>query len=362
MNILRGAMSILAAIVSHPPQSSSDEDISFGLNALGPAIEQFPNFLEMLVSRLSSADHALCANSLQLINALMRESVMNGTDEEWPIFIKRMKELGAIKAVYTLMQGSGLQDLAGPLVDFQTLMKLLLRKWRDVPVDLERPEHKRQFKTIYLGANPERRRNKTDDADGEEQHRQRDPERWRRIGFQTAHPAEEFEETGFLGMMDLTDCIKASEDGFRRLLQEQSTTPADRRCPIAKASLAVSSILFDHFEIERPDSEEAHRSSGQYDKVFKPSLLQWPRLHTAGLQAFFRLWATTGAHVEDFTKIEELVRILIEQVVGSALRTQDVSEIEQELANYELRELRKLQMDLLELTHEDIWGQHLRWV
>lgn len=350
-------MSILAAVVSHP---ASNSNASYGLNALAPAIELYPTFLEMLVGRLSSADHALCANSLQLINALMRDSIMNGTDDEWPIFIKRLKELGAIKAVYVLMQGSGLQDLAGPLLDFQTLMKTLIRKWKDVPVDLEKPDHKRQMKAIYLAANPERRRKRSEDMDAEAQPRPRDPEKWRRVGFETSNPVDEFEGAAFMGMADLTDYVLASGDGFRRLLLEQSTRPADERCPIAKASLAVSVILFDHFEIERPDADESHRTSSNYDKIFRPTLLQWPRLHTAGLQAFFRLWSATGAKTDDFSKIEELVRILIEQVVGSASRTRDISEVEQELANFDLRELRKLQMDLLELTHEDVWGQHLR--
>jgi len=59
-----------------------------------------PQFLEMLVSRLSSADHALCANSLQLINSLMRDAITNDVDGEWPRFIKRLQDLGVIKAVF----------------------------------------------------------------------------------------------------------------------------------------------------------------------------------------------------------------------------------------------------------------------
>lgn len=349
-------MSILAAVVSHPPHDS----IASGVSALNPALAHFPTFLDMLVTRLSASDHGLCANSLQLINALMRDSFTNGTDEESETFVKKMKDLGAIKAVYTLMQGSGLQDLAGPLLDFQTLMKMLLRQWRERPVDVERPEHKRLMKLVYLAANPERRRSKIEETDGEIYPKNRDPEKWRRIGFETSHPADEFGESGFLGLLDLTDYIGASEEAFRRLLLEQSIIPLNERCPVAKASSAVSVILYDHFEIERSDVDQAHQSGGHFEKSFKPTLLQWPRLHTAGLQAFFRLWTATSAKAEDFSKIEELVRILIEQVVGSASRMQDVSEVEQELANFDLREIRKLQMDLLELTHEDVWGQHLR--
>lgn len=104
VNILRGAMSVLVAIVSHSQHGTSSEPTSqpgpFGFRALKPAIAVYPEFLEMLVNRLSSADHALCANSLQLINSLMRDAITNDSDTEWPKFIRRLQDLGVIKAVY----------------------------------------------------------------------------------------------------------------------------------------------------------------------------------------------------------------------------------------------------------------------
>lgn len=102
VNILRGAMSILVSIVSHPHMSSTRGSYTgpFGFRALKPAIGAHPQFLEMLVSRLSSADHALCANSLQLINSLMRDAITNDANNEWPRFIKRLQDLGVIKAVF----------------------------------------------------------------------------------------------------------------------------------------------------------------------------------------------------------------------------------------------------------------------
>ena len=90
-------MSILAAIVSRPHRASQPD--SFGFRALKPAIAMHPNFLEMLVNRLSSADHALCANALMLINALMRDAIVLDTDGDWPKFIKKLQDLGVIKDV-----------------------------------------------------------------------------------------------------------------------------------------------------------------------------------------------------------------------------------------------------------------------
>ncbi|TGO30195.1 hypothetical protein BPAE_0007g00730 [Botrytis paeoniae] len=390
VNILRGAMSILVAIVSHPQSSGGRIKIpgAFGFRALRPAVAVYPQFFEMVVSQLNSADHLLCANALMLLNALMRDSITNdngqgkdnvskssGTGEEWPKFIKRLQDLGVIKAAYNLMQSSALQDLSHPLLEFQSLTKVLLGKWKEVKVDLERPEHRRALKGLHLASAPEKKdlsngaSAKVDTLENGDKKgsRKHNPEKWRRLGFETESPAWEFEATGFLGMMDLTDYVRKNEDGFQKLLLEQSSKPLNERCPIARASLIVTSILYDHFEVDKSDAEDAKTylvldGVKNYDKIFRPLLLQWSRLHSASLQAFFRLWKATGAEQDDFIKVAELVRILVEQVVGQASRTKDVLEVEEELAEFEYSKLRKLQMELLELTFEDEWGQHLQQV
>ena len=368
MNILRGAMSILVAIVSHPHTSVSKvaQPDGFGFRALKPAIAIYPQFLEMLVSRLSSADHALCANALQLINSLMRDAILSSSDTEWPKFIKQLQDLGVFNAIYDLMQSTALQDLAHPLLDFQTLTKVLLRKWRDVPVNLERSDHRRALKGLHLASNPEKAPASIVNGD-EETARKHNPEKWRRLGFETEKPGWEFEEVGYLGMKDLADYVRRNEDGFQRLLLEQSSQSLEHRCPIARASLAVTAILYEHFEVDKSDLEDAKNylaleSRSSIDKTFKPLLLQWPKVHTAGVLAFFRLWRSTGAEGEDFVKILDLVRILLEAVVGGASRTKNVQEVEEEIRDFELQRLRQLQMELLELTYEDTWGHHLRQI
>ena len=368
VNILRGAMAILVSIVSHPHTGGrSPQPGLFGFQALKPAITIYPQFLEMLVSRLSSADHALCANALQLINSLMRDSITNDTEMEWPKFIKRLQDLGVIRAVYVLMQGTALQDLAHPLLEFQSLTKVLLRKWRDVPVELEKQEHRRALKGIHLASNPDKAEKTLEKGDDIKRSRKHNPEKWRRLGFETESPQWEFQEMGFLGMMDLTDYVRKYQDEFQKMLLEQSTKPSEQRCPITRASLAVTSILYEHFEVDKSDMEDAKsylvlESRSNLDKVFKPLLLHWPRLHVAAMHALFRLWKSTGAELEDFSKIAELVRILVESVVGGASRTKDIQDIEEEFADFEYQRLRELQMELLELTYEDAWGQHLHQV
>ena len=358
-------MSILVYVVSHPYTASSriSQPDSFGFRALEPAIAVYPQFLEMLVGRLSAADHALCANALLLINSLTREHITNDSEADWPKFIKELHDLGVIEAVYTLMQSTALQDLSHPLLEFQALSKVLLRKWRDMPVDLDKSDHRRALKNIHLASNPERVMTPVDDSE-ESVKRRHNPEKWRRLGFESENPAWDFEDVGYLGMLDLTEYVKQHEDGFQKLLLEQSTKLVEQRCPIARASLAVTSILYELFDVEKADVDDAKlqlslESRMNFDKVFKPLVLQWSLLHNAGLQAFFRLWQTTGAETEDFIKIFDLVRILLEVVIGGASRVSDVHEVEAEIEHFELARLRRVQMELLEATYEDHWDHHL---
>ncbi|KIV84884.1 hypothetical protein PV11_00634 [Exophiala sideris] len=370
VNILRGAMAILVSIVSRPyhtdrSSGNSSSNNAGGFQALKPAIAVYPQFLEMLVTRLSSADHALCANALQLINSLMRDAITNDNETEWPKFIKRIQDLGVIKAVYVLMQSSALQDLAHPLLEFQALTKILLRRWRDVPVDLVKPEHRRTIKAVHLSSNPEKP--EESEARNGEAKPKHNPHKWRRLGFTGENPEPDFADMGFLGMMDLSDYVRKHQDEFQNILLEQAVAPEQKRCPLARVSLTLTAILFEHFEVDKMDLEDsksylALESRTNLDKVFKPLLLHWSRLHVAGLHAFLRLWKSTGAEIDDFHKIVDLVRILIESVVGGADRTRGIEEIEKEMAAFEYSKIRELQMELLELTYEDVWGHHLRGV
>ena len=230
-------------------------------------------------------------------------------------------------------------------------------------MDLDKSDHRRALKSIHLASNPEKVTTPLDDRE-EDAKKRHNPEKWRRLGFESETPAWEFEEVGYLGMIDLTEYVRRHEDGFQKLLLEQSTKLAEQTCPIARASLAVTSILCEHFEVEKADIDDAKfqvsfESRMNFDRVFKPLILQWSLLHTAALQAFFRLWQTTGAETEDFMKIADLVRILLEAVVGGATRVSDVHEVETEIQQFDLARLRHLQMEVLELTYEDHWGHHL---
>ncbi|GAB1732443.1 hypothetical protein NU195Hw_g9464t1 [Hortaea werneckii] len=398
VNIVRNALTLLVLVVGRPLRSrgareegedgfGEEEEQTWGFRAIKPALDQYPQFLESLVQRLNASDHTLCANALQLVNALMRDAVVNGGENEWPRFIKRLQDLGVIGGVGMLMRGDSASDLHTPLaaaiLEFQGLTKVLLRKWREVRVNLEFPEHKRALKTIHLLSKPEPYHEPvlpTSPSDGSEPPtlgaRRHHPEKWRRLGFATESPAWEFDETGYLGIMDLVDFARRNEDTYHKTLLEQAVMSPESRCPLAQASLSVTLILYEHFEIDGPATAdatkaagqrasvyerlEAHRDNSNPDKIYRPLLLQWGRLHTASLHAFLRLWKASGAEMpDDFYKIEELVRILVERVVGAASRKTDVASVEEGLRNVGLETARQWQMEGLEEVYEDAWGPHL---
>ena len=108
---MRNALTLLVHVVSRPLGGTQKESSGvFGFRAIKPALDQHPEFLESLVQRLSASDHLLCANSLQLINALLRDAIINGGTHEWPRFIKRLQDLGVIGGVGKLMRGDAATD------------------------------------------------------------------------------------------------------------------------------------------------------------------------------------------------------------------------------------------------------------
>jgi len=269
-----------------------------------------------------------------------------------------------------LMRGDSASDGDGPLalaiMEFQGLTKILLKKWRDVAVNVELAEHKRALKTIHLLSKPEPYM-PTQNANGTKT-RKHHPEKWRRLGFETESPAWEFDDTGYLGMMDLVEYCRRNEDTYQKTLLEQSVLPREERCPLARSSLSVTLILFEHFEIDNTaeadlaeyrNSLDTRRREERVDKMYKPLLLQWGRLHAAALNAFLRLWKDAGAEHDDFYKIEEIIRIAVERIVGSASRKTDVGKVEEDLRTVSLAATRAWQMEDLNEVYQEAWGPHL---
>ncbi|GAB7342541.1 hypothetical protein MBLNU457_g0721t1 [Dothideomycetes sp. NU457] len=387
INVLRNALHLLVLVVGKPlrsdetnsrpgtAHSSSRPDTgtsshSHGFRALKPLLRDHEEFLDCLVDKLSSADHALCGNALRLINALLRDSVVNGGENDWPRFLRRLQELGIIDGVENLMRGDAVRDLAGPILEFQRLYKVLLRRWRNVAVDMERGEHRKALTRIYATSYPPgfkrrgssrvelalRAKSDPDTADASSM--------WARLGFQSENPAEDFEDAGFLGLMDLVAFVRRDTDAYQKILLEQGVQQTDQRCPVAKASLRITAIMYQHYDVE----EEGRLSTvpaGPFEDehlewVVQPLILRWDRVHSAALSAFLRLWTAAGADVHEFEKIDDLARILISRVLGDIGRRATAEEAEAKLNSATLQSVRKWQLEDLDAVFERGWGADLR--
>ncbi|KAH0123285.1 hypothetical protein KCU66_g8294, partial [Aureobasidium melanogenum] len=360
INVLRNALHLLVLVVSRPfnpyklQQPSEDE---FGFKALVPLLQIHSNFLDCLVDKLASADHALCANALHLINALMRDSVANGGETEWPKFINRLQELGVISGVEDLMHGDTLHEIAAPVLEFQSLMKILLARWRHILVDLEKIEHRQALKELQVSSFPSKYRASPQDLNSD---------KWQRLGFSSDSPAADLEETRFLGMMNFTEYVRRNRDAFQRELLEQSVLPMEQRCPIAKASLSVTMVLYEHFEIANMDGQDPTKSTTtaedtkDAERLVRPLLLSWEDVHAASLKAFIRLWKEAGATTDDYRKIDDLSRLLIRTILGQADRRTTMNQVEEQLSSTNLAKVREWQLQDVSQIYEYAWGQDLR--
>ncbi|KAI6246676.1 Engulfment and cell motility protein 1 [Erysiphe necator] len=386
VNILRGAMSILVAVVGHSQNSKESSQVPgiFGFRALKPAIAVYPQFFEMVVSQLKSADHLLCSNALMLLNALIRDVITRAESteknsgesskphENWPELIKKLQDLGIVQTAYDLMQSSSHQDMAYSLLEFQAVSKLILKKRRETVVNIENLEHQSMLEKIYSSSQKKNKKEvqstikntQQSSINGKTNSNEQNLEMWRNLGFQTESPILEFEQTGVLGMMDLVHFATSNEESYQKYLQEQETRPFNERCPIGRASMSVTGILYDHFDIERSDPEyikdyRAIDGMKNYADLFRPFILQWPRIHVKALNSFIVLWKQVGAEKQEFGKVVELLRILVDKVLRGVSRTKDIQEIEEELTGLDARQLRKIQMEILNTAFEDEWEQHL---
>jgi engulfment and cell motility protein 1 len=156
------------------------------------------------------------------------------------------------------------------------------------------------------------------------------------------------------------------------MVMEQLAKPNHLRCPIAKSSVAVTSLLYDQFSLSTATdtpftistaTNETSDTPLDPDEVFQPLYLQWLRIHSAAVKAFIRLWHDTGAEgPDDFPKIVELCRALITKVVKRGTRDLEIYDIEKDMESQaaDWKRLRREQMDARELEQQAAWGEPLK--
>ena len=156
------------------------------------------------------------------------------------------------------------------------------------------------------------------------------------------------------------------------MVLEQLAKPNHLRCPLARTSVAITSLLYDQFQLSiasdtpssySPNTISADSSSLDPDDVFQPLYLQWLRIHSAGVKSFLRLWRDTGAEgPDDFPKVVELARVLLLKVVKRGTRDLEIYDVEKDMETQcgDWRTLRREQMDAREKEQQNSWGESLQ--
>jgi engulfment and cell motility protein 1 len=288
------------------------------------------------------------------------------------------------------MYSTAMRDLTGPILDFQNLAKLLAKRWRDYAVDRKKKDCRKVLGLLQRAVteSPENIRDtmRTTSKDEENEAPVNDEEDndfdWTKLGFETNDPTAEINGMGFLGLLDFASFVQRDTESFNKVILyytiliqmvlEQLAKPPHLRCPIARTSVAITSLLYDQFSLSTATDTPADFSSLSPpdspptldpDECFQPLYLQWLRIHSSAVKSFLRLWRDTGAEgPDDFPKIVELQRVLITKVIKSGTRELEIYDVEKDMETYaaDWKTLRREQMDARELEQQEAWGEPLK--
>ncbi|SPO30783.1 related to Engulfment and cell motility gene 1 protein [Ustilago trichophora] len=362
INVCRPATAILKKLVVSGPQDSpktgrvvtdgsgaattSAPVYRYGFEFVYDEIQREKLFLQTLVNRIGSSDTTLKLYSLSLINSLLR----NVSDELFESFTSELEKLNASKAVAWLMDSNRGDELASSILEYQSnVIRAAHRRMRTVVTPTDK-RHVHALSYIWLQAkisdvvvpntqisiNPDDSRSSLGATTRY---------KWRRIGFASESAAKEFGRTGWLGLSCLESFVRSDPDLYSKIILEQINRPEERRCMFARASIEVTSILADHWDIE----------SGSYttSTSYLPFLLSFSKVHHLALRFFLRMWNESGAAASDFPRVSALVRSQVNEALGKQEETSRTwFDLEDAFLHSEYRTVRDRQMKELEMDED----------
>ncbi|KAF5387336.1 hypothetical protein D9757_005795 [Collybiopsis confluens] len=343
INACRPATAILKKLVEADPTNAPGSQASsstsgpvlvpgsvyrYGFAIVFEQMRKEPSLLETVVSRLGSADTGMAQNSMMLINSLLTHV----SDLRWEEFISKMERLRVRRAVVRLMSQHTVEDLTSGILDFQANMLRVIYRKKSTPVDFEtQPSQMADLNSIWNHS----KLIEEVDENGQQL-------KWRKLGFDSEDIVMEFNDVGVLGLECLKRFVERDPD-FSKVVLEQLSRPAERRCPIARASNEVVELLSEHWAIFAPGYSTS--------TTFQPFFLDFFKVHALATSFFLRMWSESGAASGDFVRVVALVR----SQVKVALRSENVRawhEVEHDLLECEYRAVRDRQMKELELEDD----------
>ena len=332
----------------------------FGFEVVYRHIAMEPALLSTLVQRLGSADTTLCMYSLSLLNSLMRHV----SDARFDEFISELEALGVSKAVGRLMASSPSEELTPGILDFQANVVRIANHRMRTNVTPQNKRHVSALSYIWLQARiTEVAADPTPAASRNSVSGSTDPERvtspvasrfsssyalnsrfkWRRLGFNSEAVAKEFGKMGWLALENCEAFVRSDPEAYSKIIAEQINRSEERRCPFGKASIEVTEILVDHWNIENPGYSSVN--------TFQPFLLFFNRVHSLALRFFLRMWTESGAASSDFSRVAALVRSQVKEALLEE-GSKTWFDLERAFLESEYRTVRERQMKELEVEDE----------
>ncbi|KIR28517.1 hypothetical protein I309_02441 [Cryptococcus deuterogattii LA55] len=302
-------------------------------------------YLKILVKRLeSTGDLELVAESFGLINACLRSGNQEGSRQYYEL-VWILENLGICRYVSRLIPTSTNSVISPHFLNFQSRLCVILQQKRLRSV---RPgqykEHEKMLKEIWdAGKLGELAKMEEIEGEAGEGGREalsggqlgmstrsglgaeagmvmgmgkfglglgeidRGAEGWKMIGLGeegqdgVLGEAAMFRDVGELGL-ECLHWFATHEERFCNLVMEQQAKPAERRCPIGKASAECVKLLCEHYKISQAGTGHHAATS------FQPFLLNFPKLHDLVLKFFLRMWQESNSRIPDFYRLIQLIR------------------------------------------------------
>ncbi|WAQ91228.1 hypothetical protein PtA15_14A110 [Puccinia triticina] len=365
INVLRPTTAILQKFIAH--DSSASPRLAFGaicgvLEAAGDKEDLFC-LLARRIGSGSTSDFSLSQVSFALVNALMRAALWEDARQDYVgWFMERMERAGIRRAVLRLGEGradEAFDEVEADILTFQRNLVLMNRRLIRTTVNSECAEHVEQLMEMASRARELDARHNASREEGDEERTGEDEleaRKWKTLGFDSANLLDDFEKVGVLGLKLMFRFMTTRAAEFDKFIAEQLLKPDGRRCPFAKASNKCTEILIDLYEWNVADAQ-----ADQLITVFKPFMLNYPKLHHLALDFFKLMWNESGATTNDF----ERVGVLVRSHLRNALRNLEDSKgsvkiswmnLVREFENGEYMKVRDRQMQ--ELAMEDsMWNK-----
>ncbi|WRT69192.1 uncharacterized protein IL334_006176 [Kwoniella shivajii] len=309
---------------------------------------------KIVVRRLEgTGDLELVAQSLGLINSCLRSGHQENS-KQYPELVNVLEHLSIRRYISRLMPTCANNIVETQILNFQARYGVILQHRRLRPV---RPGSNTQQEKLLrevwdlgrLGTDIDE--NTTSNSGHAHSHTSRNGAARNAIGWKRIGLCEDGEEdAGFLMEMEMfrdvgelgLECLHhfaSHEESFINLIMEQQARPAERRCPIGKASAECVKILCEHYKI----SQAGHHAPSN----FQLFLLNFTKLHQLVLRFFLRMWSESASQIPDFPKVSFLVRSQIRLSLSDEGNKTWLN-LEQDFLATEYRTIRDRQMDLLE--------------